>query len=298
MPDPSPESLGAFNWLLIIALGVIWGSAFMSVAIALTGYPPIWTAALRVSIGALAIVAAGGVLGQPLSAIARTPRGWHYTIAIGLITATIPMLLLTWGIQHVPSAFAGIAMGAVPLLILPLAFVFSPDEGIGPRRIAGVTLGFVGLAILVGPGAFGTGHALAQLACVGAACCYAIGSITTRRAPKMPPLAFAGGTLLVGSLAMLPLAWAIEGPPALAPLRPTLALIYLGLFPTGLAALIRLRVITTAGSVFMSQTSYMVPIWSAVFGVALMGETLPPSIFAALALILTGIAISQSRKRP
>lgn len=297
MPSPSPENPGLFNWALIIGLGVIWGSAFMSIAVALEGYPPIWTAALRVALGAGAILMIGALIGQPLSAIARAPKGWQFTLAIGLVTATVPMLLLTWGIQHVPSAFAGIAMGAVPLLILPLAFVFSPDEGIGPRRIAGVTLGFIGIAILVGPGAFGDANPLAQLACVGAASCYAVGSITTRRAPKMPPLAFAGGTLLVGAVALIPLAWIVEGPPALAPLRPTLALIYLGLFPTGLAALIRLRVITTAGSVFMSQTSYMVPVWAAIFGVALLEETLPPRILVALALILAGIAISQSRKR-
>jgi drug/metabolite transporter (DMT)-like permease len=74
-----------------------------------------------------------------------------------------------------------------------------------------------------------------------------------------------------------------------------LALIYVAVFPTALAAIIRVRVITTAGSLFMSITSYMVPVWAVIFGITLMGETLPPQLFWALALILAGIGLSQWR---
>ena len=297
MSTPSPDQPGMGNWLLIIGLGIIWGSAFMAIALSLDGYSPLWTAALRVAFGAVAVLLWAEATGQSVRHLYQVPKAWAFAGAIGMMTATIPMVLLTWGLQFVPSAFAGIAMGTVPLLILPLAYLFSPEEGIGPRRIIGIALGFFGLVLLVGTGAFEGGTLSAQLACILAASCYAIGSITTRRAPKMPPLAFAGATLLVGAGLLIPLAAFVEGPPQLAPIQPTLALIYLGLLPTGLAAVMRVRVITTAGSVFMSQTSYMVPLWATFFGVVLLGESLPAQTFLSLALILAGIAISQSRKR-
>lgn len=203
--------------------------------------------------------------------------------------------LLSWGLTQVPSAFAGVAMGAVPLLVLPLVAVFSPEEGIGPRRIIGVALGFVGLAILVGPGALSDGTLAGRLACIGAAGCYAMGSVVTRRAPAMPPLAFAAGGLSLGALVLVPLAFLLDGPPSLDQPIAGWALLYVALFPTGIAAIIRVRVITTAGSLFMSLTSYLVPVWAVLFGATIMGEDLPPQLLWALALILCGIGISQSR---
>ncbi|MEM6303576.1 MAG: DMT family transporter, partial [Pseudomonadota bacterium] len=204
-----------------------------------------------------------------------------------------------WGITHVPSAFAGITMGALPILLVPLVWWFSPDEGIGPRRIAGLCIGFVGLALLMGPGAVestGPMTTWGRIACFAAACCYAVGSIVTRRAPPMPPVAFGAGTLVAGSALLVPIALIFEGWPPAWPLGPMLAVLYAALLPTALAAVIRVRVITTAGSLFMSFVNYMVPVWAAIFGVVLLSEDLPPQLFTALGLILAGIAVAQSRQ--
>lgn len=294
---PTPEHPGLVNWLLILSLGIVWGTAFMSISLALEGYGPWTVAAMRTTLGGLALLAAGRIMGQPLSTIPGR-KGWAAVTATGITSAALPFVLLAWGLQHIPSAFAGVAMGAVPLLVLPLVYLFSPEEGIGPKRIAGVALGFVGLAILIGPGAFEGGGdltGLGRLACLGAAACYGISSVLTRRAPKMPPIAFAAGTLLFASVILLPIAIIADGWPHGPTLTATAALIYLALFPTGLAALVRVRVITTAGSIFMSLVSYMVPIWSVIFGIALLGEDLPGQLFFALALILAGIGLSQWR---
>lgn len=298
MTRPTPDTPGALNWALILALGVIWGSAFLSVRVALDGFTALQTAAGRTLFGALALTAISLVMGQGPHRL-PSARAYGFAVAIGGFAVALPFVLLSWGQQFVPSAFAGVAMGAVPLLVLPLVYVFSPEEGIGPRRIIGITLGFVGLLALIGPSAFGddTASFTGQLACVGAALCYAAGSITTRRAPKMPPIAFATVTLLAAALILAPLALWIDGMPMTYPARSTMALLYAALFPTALAAVIRVLVITSAGSLFMSNTSYMVPVWSVIFGIAILGEDLPPGLFAGLALILAGIAISQSRQR-
>jgi drug/metabolite transporter (DMT)-like permease len=298
MNSPTPQNPGALNWALILILGVIWGTAFMSIRTALEGFGPWTVAALRTTIGAAALIALGPLIGQSLTRM-RVARAWVFASIIGTISVALPFTLLAWGQQYVPSAFAGVAMGAVPLLVLPLVAIFSPEEGIGPRRIMGIGLGFVGLIILMGPNAFASGESdlgwWGRLACIGAAGCYAIGSVVTRRSPKVPPVAFAAATLLVSAIVLLPLALIKEGVPTDWPPRATAALIYAAVFPTAIAGIIRVRVITTAGSLFMSLTSYMVPVWAVIFGIALMGEALPPQLFWALAIILAGIALSQSR---
>jgi len=301
MTNPTPQNPGLLNWLLILLLGIIWGGAFMSVRIALDGFPPLTVAALRVAIAAMCLAAIGPFFGQGLQKVTHTAdrAGWTFATLIGLGAVSAPLTLLSYGQQYVPSALAGVAMGAVPLLVLPLVYVFSPEEGIGPRRILGVCLGFLGLCILIGPSALSAETSIASFwggaACITAACGYAIGSVVTRRAPKMPPIAFATATLCVASIILVPIAFWVDGFPAAWPARPTQALLFAALFPTALAAVIRVRVITTAGSLFMSLTSYQVPVWSVIFGVTLMGEQLPPQLFIALALILTGIGINQSR---
>ena len=298
MSTPTPQNPGLLNWILIISVGLIWGSSFMSVRLSLDGYGPWTVAAGRTLIAAILLSALGAALKQGIGTI-PSAKAWKSATIIGTVAVALPVALLTQGQQHVPSAFAGIAMAAVPLLVLPLAYLFSPEEGIGPRRIIGMVLGFVGLFILIGPGAAtSTGsdyETLGRIACLCASGCYAIGSIVTRRAPKMPPIAFATAILIVAAAILLPIALIVEGLPTEFPRTPTLALLYAALLPTGLAAIIRVRVITTAGSVFMSLNNYMVPVWSVILGVTFMSESLPPQLFLALGILLFGIALSQSR---
>ncbi|MDU8943857.1 DMT family transporter [Ovoidimarina sediminis] len=295
MPQPSPATPGALNWALVLGLGVVWGTAFMGVEVALRAYPPFTVAAGRVLIGALVLLVVGPILGQGLTRI-PSARGWLFACLVGIAAAAVPFSLLSWGQQHVPSAFAGVTMGAVPLLTLLLAMYFSREEGVGPRRIAGVSLGFLGLVILVGPGAFSGESPLVgwgRLACVLSACCYAVANILTRRAPRMPPIALATAALLTASLVLVPLALMIEGVPDIPRALPSAALVWVALGPTALAALVQVRIIQTAGALFMSQVSYMVPLWSVIFGILILGETLPKQLFIALGLIFTGIAFSQ-----
>ena len=279
-------------------LGVIWGGAFLSSKIALGGIGLWWVAAGRVSIAALALIVLSSVMGQGIHRI-RGLRSWLFVVAFGLIATAGAMALLAWGQQHVSSAFAGVTMGAIPLLILPLAALFSKDEGIGPRRIAGFCLGFVGLLVLVGPKAFtSTGADLetyGRLACFGTAFLYSIGSIITRRSPPMPPLAFSAAALLVGSAFLLPLAFWFEGRPP--PLDNTAgyALLYAALVPTAIGAVMRVNIIRSAGSVFMSLTSYMVPVWAVIFGMLILDEAITRTMVTGMVLILIGIALSQSR---
>ncbi len=281
------------DWIGVFSLGLIWGGTFMVVTMALEGYGPITVATSRTTLGALTLLLLMRITGRRFPTL--TPALGGSIILIGVLSTAIPFMLLSWGQQFVPSAFAGLSMAAIPLMVLPLAHFFS-DEPLNLRRFLGVCLGFSGALVLIGPGLLQLGQGtepLAQMACITAALCYAVSSILTRRCPPIDPVALAALTLLVGAALLLPIMLMTEGLPDWQSTRPTLALIVLGLVPTALANLLRVSITRSAGSVFLTLVNYQVPVWSMVFGAWILSEALPLRFYIALTLILTGMAISQ-----
>lgn len=296
------------DWLFVVALGVIWGASFMAVSVALDGLGPIWVATARIALAALALCLLAQLVGPGLPRLTGTQgaRIWLFAAGMGLFSNALPFTLLAWGQQHVASGFAGITMAAVPLFTLGLAHFLVAGERLGGARVAGFLMGLAGVAVLIGPAALeargAAAEGAARMACLMAAACYAIGSIVTRRCPPVALMSLSAAALLVAALAMVPLALLLEGGPRLdMPLLSWGAILYLGLGPTALATLILVRVIRSAGPGFLSQVNYQVPVWSVIFGVTLLGETLPPQFVFALALILAGLALSRAgpwRRRP
>lgn len=281
------------NWIAILSLGLIWGGTFMVVSLALRGYGPFTVACARTTLGAIALLSLMIVLRRPLP----TRDALLATALIGPLNTAIPFALLAWGQQYVPSAFAGISMAVLPLLILPLAHFFS-DEKMSLHKFYGVSLGFLGAVLLIGPSALEIGqghHALGQLACLGATMCYAISSVMTRRCPPIDSITLAAFTLVFGAIWIIPAMLWIEGVPKISDFNSSLAILFLGFVPTAFAAYLRVSVVRTAGSVFMTNVNYQVPLWSVLFGTLILGETLPWRFFAALAIILCGLVISQGK---
>ena len=281
------------NWLSILALGVIWGGTFMVVTIALRGYGPLTVACARTTLGALALLVLMRTLKRPMPVL--DGRMAKYLLAIGVLNTALPFALLSWGQQYVPSAFAGISMAALPLFVLPLSHFFS-DEKLSTRNLCGVSLGFLGAVVLIGPSVlkFGTGwEPLGQLACIAAALSYAISSVMTRRCPPIDPISMATLLLVVGSVTLIPAMLLIEGVPTLAGRTSTIAIVFLGIVPTAIAALLRVQTIRSAGAVFMTLVNYQVPVWSMIFGAWILSEILPLRFFIALGLIMAGLMISQ-----
>lgn len=281
------------NWLSILALGVIWGGTFMVVSIALRGYGPLTVACARTTLGTVALLITAKAMGRAFPRWDATLA--KYLIVNGLFSTALPFALLSWGQQHVPSAFAGISMASLPLFVLPLAHMFS-DEKMSARRAVGVVIGFCGALVLIGPGVLRIGEgweSLGQIACIAAAICYAISSVITRRCPPIDSIVLAAITLAIGSVALIPAMLIIEGVPHWTDTTSGIAIIFLGLIPTAFATLLRVTTIRSAGSVFMTLVNYQVPVWSVLFGAFILSEALPLRFFAALALILCGLAVSQ-----
>ncbi|MDU8911946.1 DMT family transporter [Aestuariicoccus sp. MJ-SS9] len=285
------------SWAMVGTLGLIWGATFMIIELALEGITPFWLAAARISFAALLTLFIWGLRGWPLFQSGQRP--WGLLAVIGMLSSAVPFMLLSWGQQYVTSGFAGVSMAAVVLMVLPLAHLFIPGERMGPRRIAGFLIGFVGVVVLIGDEALAsTGAALepaGRLACLAAAGCYAVSSVMMRRLPPVDAIGLAAMPMLFGMALVVPLAWAVEGPPPLPDTHTLILLAFLGLVPTAGANLLRVLVIRSAGPVFMSLTNYQVPLWSVILGVWLLDEPLRPSLLIALVLILAGVGLSQWR---
>lgn len=287
------------NWVRIAALGMIWGASFMAVSVALEGVGPLSVVAARLCLGALFLLFLCRITGRGLPP--RRGAGarvlWLFIGAMAVFSNAVPFFLLSWGQQIVASGFAGVTMAVVPLFVLPLAHVFVPAERLNLRRLTGFVIGTGGVVVLIGPGALAQTGAdlewLARLACVGAALCYATGTIFTRLCPEVDRLSLAAAVLTVAAVLFTPYALWVEGWPADLGARPLLALLYLGLLPTGVAQILLVQTIRDAGPVFMSLVNYMVPLWSVIFGAVLLREALPPSLFLGMGMILGGVALSQ-----
>ncbi|MDP4064634.1 hypothetical protein IMCC1933_05020 [Rhodobacteraceae bacterium IMCC1933] len=269
----------------------------MVVRMALRDFQPLTLAAGRITIGAIVLYGLMRWRGIALPSF-KDIALWRFVLLVGLLSSAIPFALLSWGQQHVPSAFAGMTMAALPIFVLPLAHFFVPSERIFLRKLIGFGVGFLGAVLLIGTSGLGVAEGpvetLARFVCVAATFCYACGSIATRQCPPINELALSTGSLILAAMVLLPIALLVEGPPNLPSISGLLAIGYLGLIPTALAFIIKVAVIRSAGPSFMTLTNYQVPVWSVLAGSLFLGETLPAKLFVALALILLGVAIIQA----
>ncbi|PID36738.1 MAG: EamA family transporter [Rhodobacterales bacterium] len=289
------------TWALLALLGFLWGASFTGTTVAIEGYGPFTVVALRVAMAAVVLTALARIGGHRLPArgTRQWRRVWAVAIGMGLFGNVLPFLLLSWAQAHVASGFAGVSMAAVPLITLLLAFVILKTETLTVIKIVGLLLGAAGVVVLIGPEALaskgGNLENLARLACLGAALCYALATVLARLVPNgVDQIAFAATITIAATLLIAPLAIAVEGLPTLAPARPTIALILLGLFGTALAQIVMLAIVREAGPTFLALVNYMVPIWSVVLGALLLAEALPPSLIWALGIILVGVALSEA----
>jgi drug/metabolite transporter (DMT)-like permease len=184
---------------------------------------------------------------------------------------------------------------------LLLAHCFVAGERLTLARTLGFVLGFVGIVVLLGaeagPGP-GGGSLLHAAAVLGGALCYAINSILTRRMPETHPLVASASVLAVAALVVVPVALLLDPPGSFAPSgASTLSVLWLGLVPTAAATLVYFRLVASAGPTFFSLVNYPVPLVAVVTGTLVYGERLSWTAFAALGLVLAGIALSQLRGR-
>jgi drug/metabolite transporter (DMT)-like permease len=286
------------DWAILGILALIWGGAFFFIGVAVRHVPPLTYVWLRLTIAAAAMWFYLRVRGQKLG----LPREvWGSILLLALLNNALPFTLFGWGQTHIASGLASILNATTPIWGVVVAHFLTHDERMSPRKIAGVLLGFGGVATMIGPSllsSLGT-NAIAQLACVTASLSYALAAVWARRFRRMgvSPLSVTTGQLTAGALMMLPLSMLVDQPwtDPFPPLTAWGAIVSLALFCTAFGYVLYFRLIATSGATNALLVTLLVPPVAIVLGALFLDETLAPQDFIGLALIALGLAAIDGR---
>jgi drug/metabolite transporter (DMT)-like permease len=289
---PSPTR----SWLLpaaFLLLGAIWGSSFAWIKIAVDEIPPATLVAWRMTLGAV------GMVGMLLVWRVRLPRGARELAPLavmGAINAAIPIFLISWGEQFVDSGTAAVLNSLVPIFSLVIAGLALRTEPVTALRVAGLTLGFIGAAMLAGrelelrTDASGL---IGALAVVLAAVSYAAGaSYAKYRIGHTHRYVVAGGTLVFAALYMWALALVADGGFIVpAQLDTIVSIAWLGILGSFVAYLLFFFLIEHLGATMASMVTYMFPVIGVGIGVLLLGERMDAWLAIGTALVVIGIVV-------
>jgi len=230
------------------------------------------------------------------------PRGaWASIVLLALLNNALPFALFGWSQTHIASGLASILNATTPIWGVVVAHFLTHDERMSPRKIAGVLLGFGGVAVMIGPSLLSSlgSSALAQLACVTASLSYALAAVWARRFRKMgvSPLSVTTGQLTAGAAMMLPVALLVDRPwtHAFPPLTAWGAIAALALLCTAFGYVLYFRLIDSAGATNALLVTLLVPPTAILLGAMFLGESLAPQDFAGLGLIALGLAAIDGR---
>jgi drug/metabolite transporter (DMT)-like permease len=294
-PNP-PGSAPARRWLLpaaFVLLGLIWGSSFAWIKIAVEEIPPATLVAWRMTLGASGMAAMLLIWRVRLP---RRPRELVPLAIMGAINAAIPIFLISWGEQFVDSGTAAVLNSLTPIFSLVLAGVALRTEPVTLLRVAGLVLGFIGAALLAGrelelrTDASGL---IGALAVVLAAASYAAGASFARyRIRSTHRYVVAGGTLVFAAIYMWILAIAADGGIVVPSLAPTIAsVVWLGILGSFVAYLLYFFLIEHLGATMASMVTYLFPVIGVSIGVLLLGERMDLRLASGTALVVLGIII-------
>jgi drug/metabolite transporter (DMT)-like permease len=281
-------------WLLLAALSVLWGMPYLFIKFAVAELSPPVIVAGRAALAAMVLLPIA--LG---SGVLRRLRGRVGVIfVLALVHVVGPFLLITYGEVYIASGLTALLLATQPLIIAVLALRFDATERVDGRRLAGLGIGLLGVAAVVGfdigakdhNGLLGAG--LVLLAGVGYACA---AFLVKRKLSDVPPLAVAAGTMSVTSVLLAPAAL-LTLPPTAPSLKATGSVVVLGLFSTALALVLFYRMIVIAGAGAASLVSYTSPAVAVFLGVLVVNEPLTPFTVIGFGLILAGSWLS-TRKR-
>lgn len=286
------------DWGILVALAAIWGGAFVFIGVAVRHVDPFTYVWLRLTIAAAAMWAFLAWKGQGLG----LPRQmWRGILLLAFLNNALPFSLFGWGQTQIASGLASILNATTPIWGVVVAHFFTADEKLTPRKIAGVLLGFGGVAVMIGPSLFHTigSSAIAQIACITASLSYAIAAVWARRFKPLglSPLSVTTGQLTAGALMMLPVALIVDRPwtGSLPPIEAFGAITALALLCTAFGYVLYFRLIDSAGATNALLVTLLVPPIAIFLGALLLGETLAPQDFIGMGLIAVGLAAIDGR---
>ena len=286
----------SIDLLLLILLGLIWGSSFFNIKIATYSYEPFTLALVRVIFACIPLFLLCKFKNIKIEAFSKH---WKPYALIGLCNIAIPFTLIAIGTSEINSYLAAMLMSTTPMSGSILAHFFTKDEKITFFKSIGIMIGFIGIIFLFFDKLIiNENNYIYALITILGSTFYSIGGIMTLKLKNKGNENVTTSTTLWSVIFLLPLSIFFETPWVLNPsMESTLALLYLGVVATGLAWLIRFRILTVNGIVFQTQVAYLIPIFGVLFGYFLMDEIITWRVLISLTIIILGIYIVKKNNK-
>ncbi len=290
-------SMGAREWAMLIALSILWGGSYFFVGVALADLPPLTIVTLRVGIAALTLWSIALVTGfHPPKKISV----WLAFLGMGLLNNVIPFVLIVWGQTQIASGLASILNATTPLFTVIVAGLLLSDERATLMKLLGVTIGFMGVMLMIGIPAAGEGdNTLAQIAVLAAALSYAFAGVYGRRFKTMAlsPIVTAAGQVTVSTLILVPVTLYHDGPLDLSvPSMGTwAAIVGLAVLSTAVAYVLYFKILESAGATNLLLVTLLIPVSAIIPGSLFLNEALEPVHFVGMALIALGLSAIDGR---
>ena len=276
------------DYLLLILLALIWASAFFNIKIATYSYGPVTIAFLRVFFGAIPVLLLCYYKNIKIEAFSKD---WHWFAMIGFINLVAPFYLIAYGVQSVQSNLAAILMSTAPLSSTVLGHFYTTNEKFNFIKTFGILIGFSGILYLFSDNLLiDENNFLSALLILLGSTCYVIGGVLTLKISKKKNENVTGSILIWATIILIPLVSFIEQPWNLTPrLDSTISVIYLGLVSTGIAWLLRFRILVNNGLIFQSQVSYLIPIFGTILSYIFLKELITVKVLISLIAVVIGI---------
>jgi drug/metabolite transporter (DMT)-like permease len=283
----SPKLLDFF---LLTLLALVWASAFFNIKIATYSYGPVAIAFIRVFFGSIPLLAICFFKKIKIEAFSKD---WFWFAVIGFINLVLPFFLIAYGIKNVQSNLAAILMASTPLSATILAHFFVKNEKINLLKSIGILLGFGGIVFLfTDKMLFNENNIWSALIILLASTFYVMGGVLTLKISNKSNENVTASIMVWATIFLLPLFLLFEQPWNLTPrLDSTISLVYLGIFATGIAWLLRFYILKHNGLVFQAQVAYLIPIFGVILGFLFLDETITSKVIISLIIVIVGIYI-------
>jgi drug/metabolite transporter (DMT)-like permease len=277
-----------FDYLLLTFLALIWASAFFNIKIATYSFGPITIAFLRVFFGAIPVLLLCYYKKIKIEAFSKD---WYWFAIIGFINLVVPFFLISYGVNSVQSNLAAILMSTTPLSSTILGHYFTKDEKFNLTKTIGILIGFAGIVYLFSDNLLiNENNFVSALLILLGSTCYVIGGVLTLKIKEKKNENVTGSILIWAIIILFPLSFFIEKPWAYTPtLQSTVSVIYLGLVSTGIAWLLRFKILINNGLIFQSQVSYLIPIFGTILSYLFLKELITFKVLVSLIAVIIGI---------
>jgi drug/metabolite transporter (DMT)-like permease len=276
------------DYLLLVLLALIWASAFFNIKIATYSFGPVTIAFLRVFFGAIPVLLLCYYKDIKIEAFSKD---WYWFALIGFINLVAPFFLIAYGIKSVQSNLAAILMSTTPLSSTVLGHFYTKNEKFNFIKTFGILIGFSGILYLFSDNLLiDENNFISALLILLGSTCYVVGGVLTLKISKKKNENVTGSILIWATIILIPLVSFIEQPWNVTPrLDSTVSVIYLGLVSTGLAWLLRFRILVNNGLIFQSQVSYLIPIFGTILSYIFLKELITTKVLISLIAVSVGI---------